>query len=151
MDAGSDADKWADEALILGLLAGYNGDDPSTISFLKRNSSEEKRARALLAAQLRDGTLGGFAKELLALALDPHTPSEHPGMHPIRTIQFLSPARGKRATWVRDLLVIDFIRSELRKNKNPKREAAFKAAEARFNIKRSRLQRIWTTFGPATK
>src|SRR5437660_619071 len=135
MDMGDDADKWAEDALILRLLAGFADDErgrPIT-SYLKHNSSEERRARALLAAQIRAGRLGGFAKELLALAIDPRTPSTHLGMKPTRTVQFVSPARGKGSTWARDLLVIDFIRAQLREC--PQREPALAAAEAHFKIK----------------
>jgi hypothetical protein len=139
----SEAEKIAEEALILRLLAGFAEDDrgqPIT-SYLKHNSREEKRARALLAAQIREGKLAGFAKELLALAIDPATPSTHLGMKPTRTVQFISPSRGKASTWAHDLLVADFIKRKL--HECPKKEAALAAAADRFNIKRSRLQQIW--------
>jgi hypothetical protein len=138
-----------DEKLILRLLAGLHEDEAghAFISYLKHNSSEERKARAVLARQIRDGTLGGIARELLALAIDPQTSSPIPGMGPIWEIQLKSKARRHKPTWARDLLVAHFIKQWMRKNASrdgsTKEEAARAAAEQHFKLERSRIAEIW--------
>ena len=55
-----------DDVLILRLLAGFHEDKRGrpVISYLKPNSSEERVARAALARQIRNGTLGGIARAI---------------------------------------------------------------------------------------
>jgi hypothetical protein len=86
----------------------------------------------------------GFSGELLALAIDPYTPSRFSGMKPTRRIRFESPARGKPSTWVRDRMVIGFVRQQLASA--PKLEAAINAVSARFKISRRTVQDIWKTY-----
>jgi hypothetical protein len=108
--------------------------------YLKHNSPEEREARAALARRVRD-SMSGFSGELLALAIDPLTPSSIPGMKPTRRVRFESPARGKSSTWARDSLVVDFIRR--RRFDGWKQEAAIAAAMKQFGMKRSAVQAAW--------
>jgi hypothetical protein len=145
--ARSDDEKIADEKLCMRLLAGFCEDEKGRVvtSYLKPNSYEEQQARAALARVVRD-SMRGFVGELLALAIDPRTPSATPGMWPTRRIRFESPARGRASTWARDLLIVHFIREELRKSPTGKEEAALAAASAHFGIRRSRAHAIWKTW-----
>jgi hypothetical protein len=138
----TDDEKIADDLLCMRLLAGFCEDKSGrvTTSYLKHNSYAERQARAALARRVRE-SMRGFTGELLALAIDPRTPSEYPGMKPTRRVRFESPARGKGSTWARDLLVVHFIRAELRKS--PKEHAAIAAASAHFQIGESRVHAIW--------
>src|SRR4051812_20727744 len=72
----------ADEAQSIRLLAGYDVDTGRT-SFLKRNGPDERKAREALARLVRE-KMSGFSGELLALAIDPRTPSPWPDMKPTR-------------------------------------------------------------------
>lgn len=144
--------------LLFRLLAGFTDDAAgrSVTKYLKPNGSEEKRARKVLAQQLRDGRLLGLSRELLALAIDPSTASTFPGMRPTRRVRFESPARGKGSTWARDLVVVDYIRRSLRAAGGGKEDAAIAAAEKHFGIKRSRAHAIWKAHkdlvsGPSAK
>jgi hypothetical protein len=128
--------------LLMRLLAGLDDDNPTEAKFLDADSPDEKRARAELAKQLRMGQLGGFAKELLALAIDPWTESAWRGMRPLRKIKFTSVTPGPPSTWARDLLVVHFIREQLQNNFGPQ-DAALKAAETRFDLGRSQTYAIW--------
>ena len=139
------ARKIEDETLALKLLAGFDEDEhgrPRT-RYLGKNSREERIACGALARLVRD-KMGGFSGELLALALDPYTPSKTPGMKPTRQIQFESPSRGQPSTWARDLLVVNLIRTELFHSN--KLEAAIQAAMQRFEIKRATAQAIWSRY-----
>jgi hypothetical protein len=131
--------KIKDTKLCLRLLAGYSVDD-GAIGFPKTGSEAEWLARAALARSVREG-VRGFTGEFLALAIDPRKPSNWPGMRPIRTISFDKP-RGRQRTWGRDLLVINFIRKRLRDLK--KEDAALRAAEIEFKLKKSRVHEIWS-------
>ncbi len=86
--ARTDDEKIADEWLCLRLLAGYAEDEQGRVvtSYLRHNSYEEREARAALARRLRDIGPLGSTLELLALAIDPRTPSNLPGMRPTRKI-----------------------------------------------------------------
>src|SRR4051794_9857143 len=79
----------ADEELVMQLLAGWDGSAGEAVYF-KKNSNGEARAREALARIIR-AKLQGFSGELLALAIDPRTPSSIPGMKPTRKIQFENP------------------------------------------------------------
>jgi hypothetical protein len=59
-----DTEKIAEELLILRLLTGHtaNKQGHEVTIYLKHNSLEERKARAALAQQLRDGTLGYIAR-----------------------------------------------------------------------------------------
>ena len=136
----------AEELLILRLLAGFDDTNPQIPSFIDANSPDERRAREVLARQVREGRLGGFVKELLALAIDPWTESTHPGMRPLRKVEFKSATPGPAPTWARDLLIIDFMRRFRRETpagKSSNLEAAIKAAEDHFGISRSQAHAIW--------
>ena len=75
---------------------------------IEPGGNEETMARAALARRIRDLMTTGFVRELLALAIDPTTPS-YLGIEPTVIADFKSPARGRPSTWVRDLAIIDFV------------------------------------------
>src|SRR5665213_1622650 len=105
----------ADAVLIMQLLAGREvRAGKVNIRYLPRNGPEERRARSALAREVRRH-MKGFSGELLALAIDPRTPTAIPGMRPTRKILFIGAAQGKESKWARDLRVVHFIRGELRK------------------------------------
>jgi hypothetical protein len=131
-----------EELLLLRLLAGFDDDNPSEPRFLDQDSPDEKIARAALAKQIREGRLGGFAKELLALAIDPWTKTTWPGMRPTRKIKFTNATPGPPSTWARDLLIVHFIRQQLRDN-GGKDDAALKAAETKFKLGKSQTHAVW--------
>jgi hypothetical protein len=131
-----------EELQLLRLLAGFDDNNPVEPLFLSSDSPDEKLARIALAKQLRDGRLGGFAKELLALAIDPWTKSQWPGMRPTRKIKFTSATPGPPSTWARDLIVVHFIREQLRDRGGPE-DAALKAAETKFALGKSQTHAIW--------
>jgi len=137
----NDAEKIADELLMMRLLSGFHVENGIEVTrYLKHNSHGERLARVALAREVR-ASMWGFVGELLALAIDPRTPSSWPGMRPTRRIKFESPTRGKGSTWARDLAVISLIRERLRDD--PKLEAALSAASERYGIKRNRVHAIW--------
>ena len=88
-----DDEKIAEEMLLLRLLAGFHDDEKGRpiVSYLRRNSPEERAARGVLARQLRDGTLGAIARELLALAIDPKTPGIATTAVAVNTVVVRSP------------------------------------------------------------
>jgi hypothetical protein len=140
--------KVAEELLIMRLLAGFDDAHPEKPNFLEPNSQDEKMARAALARQIREGRLGGFVKELLALAVDPWAESAHPGMKPLRKIEFKSATPGPPSTWARDLLVVDAIRRFRRRTPADQPfilDAALAEVEKRFGISRSQAHAIWQT------
>ncbi len=100
----------ADEMLLMRLLAGYRR---GVISSLPKNSPEEQKARKLLAQQLRDGSIAYYTRELLALAIDPETPSAVPGLSPARKIVFQKPPKGGSLTWARDRVIIYEIKKRI--------------------------------------
>ena len=112
-----DAEKMADEEAIVCFFAGDGTNAPR---YPKHNSREEKNARAAMARRVRD-FMQGFSAEMIALAIDPDTPSRIPGLKPLRKIRFESVARGKASTWRRDLRVADFIRREIGKSDQPRK------------------------------
>jgi hypothetical protein len=152
-----DREKVADEMLIMRLLAGFHVDKNGRegTSFLASNSFEERKARTILARQLRDGKLGYLTRELLALAIDPRTPSAMPGMQPTRKIKFESPARGKPSTWARDLAIVYFIKNELYEHRDDKSwksdEPAINAASDHYGLERSRTREIWTRWNKVVR
>jgi hypothetical protein len=102
----TDAEKIADEALSIRLLAGWDVDSGKQVN-LKHNSVDETKARAALARIIRE-RMSGFSGELLALAIDPKTESSWPDMRPARKIKFEKP--GRPSTLMRDKMVVDYIR-----------------------------------------
>jgi hypothetical protein len=141
------SDGITEELIVLRFLAGFDEDEngvPIT-RYLKRNSPEERQARVILARQLRENTLGGFAREILALALDPETPSIT-GIPAVWKIEFTSLARGGKSTWARDRLIVAFIRQWLREHPGKSDEAAIGAAEDVFGLGRSRIAEIWQAY-----
>ena len=148
----SDEERIADEVLILRLLAGFHVDENGrqVTSYLTPGSLEEKRGRAVLARQLREGTLSFTAKELLALAIDPDAASQYVAR--TRKVEFKALKQGPGSDWLRNQLVIDFItKHQLAQWKQcPDRvelEAAIFEAERQFPIKRSQLMEIWAQSG----
>lgn len=139
--ARSDDDKAADTILAIRLLASY--DVNTTRAKVSRGGQQEKRERAALARLVRD-SMKGFPGELLALAIDPQTPSNIPGMYPTCKISFNNRSTGKWSTWARDLAVLDCIRAfRWASPRRPKLEAAYAEACAQFNIKPKTAQAIW--------
>ena len=139
-DAKWPADRIADHALALELLAGFNEDHPKQTKYLKRNSPEEKLARAALAREIRK-EMRGFVGELLALAIDPDTPTKSATLRPCRRIRFESPARGNPVKWARDLLIVGAIKKEL--HESGKLDAALHTVGKKFGLKRSQVHAIW--------
>jgi hypothetical protein len=137
----------ADEEIIVGFFAGDGTEAPR---YPTHNSKEEKKARAALARVVRDH-IPGFSGEILALAIDPDTPSRFVGMKPLRTVRFESVARGRASTWRRDLHIAHFIRAEIGHTvirgkdgvPKPKIEAALHAAMQEFGVSRATAQAIW--------
>ena len=136
--------KIADEELSLRLLAGrhFGANGQPITKYLPHNSAAEIEARGALARIVREH-MAGFAGELLALAIDPYTPSKSPGMKPTRHIRFESPARGRPSTWARDLLVVGHIRRELFRSTTGKEDAALKSAEDEFGLTPAAAKKIW--------
>jgi hypothetical protein len=134
-----------EDKLVLRLLAGFHehGKGRVIVSYPKRNSPDESKSRAALARQLRNGTLGGIARELLALAIDPETPSAIPDMRPLHKIEFKNPARRNKPTWARDRLVVQFIKEWLAGDLVRKEDSARHAAVQHFGLGRSRVAEIW--------
>jgi hypothetical protein len=139
--ADGEEDREAEELLVLRLLANFDDERPTEIKSLDPDSPDEKRARAILAKQVREGRLGGITKELLALAIDPWSGSTWPGMRPVRKIRFNSATTGPPSTWARDLVVVDFIRKHLREG-FPE-DAALHAAEMKFDLGKSQTHSVW--------
>jgi hypothetical protein len=141
----------AEDKLILRLLAGFHEDAKGRpiVSYLEPGSVEELEARAALARQLRDNTLGNLARELLALAIAPNIPSARRDMRPTLEIVFKNKARGNKSAWARNRLVISFIKGWIRekrkegKGRRVKEEAAKQAAQAHFGLSRSQVAEIW--------
>jgi hypothetical protein len=143
-----EAEKIAEEALILRLLVGLHEDKdgrPIT-SYVDPDSSEGKKALAALARQVREGTLSYLARDQLALALDPETPSPIPGNKPICRIKFERVDKGNPPTWARDEIIAHWIDIWLWKNNSSKAGAAIHAATSHFRIGRSRLYEIWQQY-----
>jgi len=147
----TDAEKAADLEIVLRLLAGLTDDGKTDYEL---TGEQEKQARAALARLVRD-QMTGIEAELLALAIDPDTPSRIPGLPPTRKIQFGPITQGPGATWARDQLVIHCINEELHSQgkqqehlspelrKPPQMEAAYAVAKSRFKLSRSSVQSIW--------
>jgi hypothetical protein len=140
-DAKWPADRRADHELALQLLAGFNEDHPEQTKYLKRNSPEEKLARAALAREVRR-EMRGFVGELLALAIDsdlaPRTPTTRRTKHAV----FKNPARGGKASvWARDLLIIEHLKRLLRDE--GKKTAAYKLTAEHFGCSERSIRDVW--------
>jgi hypothetical protein len=136
--------KIADEKQCLWLLAGYLVDAGKygKVGFPKKGGPDEWAARAAAARLIRDH-IKGFTAELLALAIDPRTPSHNPLLkRPIRVIRFDKP-RGKPPTVMRNFHVIDFIRKQCSLGKE---DAALLEAEREFHLGKSRTHAIWAAY-----
>jgi hypothetical protein len=105
-----------EEKLILRLLAGFdeNKSGAAATFYPERDSDAERESRAALARQIRAGNLAGMSRELLALAIDPDTPSVIPGTHAIRRLKFEDGQGGAKDTWARDRIIVQFIRRAMR-------------------------------------
>ena len=136
--------KIADEELSIELLAGMTtGPDRQAVTcYPEKNGRRECEGRKALARIIRDH-VPGFAGELLALAIDPSTPSKVPGMTPTRHIQFESRAQGKQSQWARDMLVVHTIRHALFHSTSGKEDAACAEAEKAFGLSAAAVKKIW--------
>jgi hypothetical protein len=144
----TDDEKAADELLLMRLLAGYHVDqDGVEVTDFRLTSREERRAREVLAQQLRDGSLAWLTKELLALAIDPDTPSAQPDLWPTRKIVFQRPPKGGSLTWARDRAIIFEIKKRRRQGETD--EDAVTGAAERYGLERSRTWEIWTAWKKA--
>ncbi|KRR22642.1 hypothetical protein CQ14_31020 [Bradyrhizobium lablabi] len=141
----SDQEKMADEIASIRLLSGYDVDLETNAPFATHFSAEERELRAALARTIRD-QMNGFSAELLALAIDPFTPSAWPDMRPARKVKFL--AQGLQSTLFIEKQVIGFIRRMRASEKKPNVpiDAYVKAAEKKFKLKRSRIFAIWKAY-----
>src|SRR5207244_2826839 len=85
----------------------------------------------------------GHSGELLALSIDPFTPSEWAGMRPARTIKFENP--GRQSTVFLDQEVVQFIyKMRIRETKpNVPLKSYVMAAVQEFGLSRSRVYEIW--------
>jgi hypothetical protein len=142
-DAKWPADHMADEVAAMRLLAGFDESHPEAVSYLAINSPEEKQARAALARIVRR-EMRGFVGELLALAIDPDTPTKSATLRPCRRIRFESPARGKPVTWARDLLIVGTIKELLCERGNI--EATLYEVENKYGLQRSQIYAIWRKY-----
>jgi hypothetical protein len=158
----SDAKRIAASHLIMRLLAGscvVDDQGRTVVQYPESNSYEERQARQALAMEVRL-KMPGFTGELLAFALDPHTPSRYPGLSRApRKISFESSSPGQASNWRRDLEMIQFIREERRKaqavldlagrrsaNGNPKRaplSATIGKAAEQYGLDAKRVREIW--------
>jgi hypothetical protein len=136
-----DDEKMADEALSIRLLAGFDVDKSENVAFPKNFGAEERKLRAALARTIREQMRGPSA-ELLALAIDPFTPSTWPHMRPTRKIRFVNP--GQQSKLMIEKQVVDFI-CRLRFNSTQERDQKFyiTAAMDKFDLKYSRVHAIW--------
>lgn len=136
----------ADEMLLMRLLAGYHVDQNGReiTKFLDKNSPEEHKTRKLLAQQLRDGSIAYYTRELLALAIDPATPSAVPGLSPTRKIVFQKPPKGGSLTWARDRAIIYEIKKRIWQGETD--EKAVTGAAEHYGLERSRTWEIWTAW-----
>jgi hypothetical protein len=147
----TDEEKAADEMLILRLLAGFHEDENgrAITSRLDKDSPEERQARKVLAQQLRDGILNPITRELLALAIDPETPSPHPTMRPTRKVVFQRPPKGGTLDWARERVIIYDIKDQISQGK-ANQEAVTDVAY-RHRLNRSRVWEIWTAYNVHSK
>ena len=147
-DSDDDA-KMRDEMLMLRLLAGLHVDKRGReiTRYLKSNSPEERQARAVLAREVRS-KIPGIVGDLLALAIDPRTPSRVPGKRPTRYVRFESPHRGRPSTWARDQAVLYFIQKYAYGYRGEfKTEALLQEITSQFpGIGRSRAHQLWKQY-----
>lgn len=144
----TDREKIIDEERALQLLAGFAYDRSGVpiCRYPASKSQEERETRAALARLVRD-YMPGFAGELLALAIDPATPSAILGMKPTRRVEFRSVAQGRPSTWARDKLVVDHIRQRTTMfNTEGKEDAALKSAEEQFHLRPATVKSIWNKY-----
>jgi len=103
----------------------------------------------------------GPAAELLALAIDPDTPSEMLTMRPTGKIKFEGLRRGKRSTWAQELVFVFSVLKQLQKERPlPKgygthppnvRDAAIAEACDECGLERTRGYEIWHQYNNPTK
>jgi hypothetical protein len=164
----AEAKQMADLVLMMRLLAGYTDETAGKVTDYKLSREEEKAARAALARSVRSG-IRGFPQELLALAIDPDTPSSWPGMRPTRKVKFENVGRGPPSTWARDLMIVEFISARRRDHMNEhaktwclderaqtwrpgtppwkeQMESYYEAAHEYFNVSRSTVQAVWLAY-----
>jgi hypothetical protein len=139
----TDREKIADETLAIKLLGGFDVDTGQNIEL---KSDDKKKARQALARLIRD-KLHGFAGELLALAIDPTTPTTWPGgpdnMRPTCSIKFVN-LPGGGSSLLREKYVVDFIRRRI--DSQVKFDSIAAEAEKHFGLKRSRIHKIWKNY-----
>jgi hypothetical protein len=138
----SDKAKTADEIASIRLLSGYNAEKSDNFPFPEPFSDEENEMRAALARTIRE-QMKGLSAELLALAIDPSTPSKLAGMRPTRMIHF--ERQGRQSTVFIDQLVVQFIRKMRARETKPNvpLKSYVMAAVQEFGLGRSRVYAIW--------
>jgi hypothetical protein len=88
----------------------------------------------------------GMTGELLALAIDPDTPSTWATMKPAAKIRFEKPGRGHRSTVLIEGRIVHFMREQMKADPAPKLDMYVKAAETKFGLSRSRIHEIWRAY-----
>jgi hypothetical protein len=145
----TDSAKMADEALSICLLSGFDVDKMNNTPFPAHFSADEREARAALARIIRD-QMTGYSAELLAMAVDPFTPSAWPHMRPTRKIKFLN--QGRQSTLMIEKQVVDYIRHvrfDSEKGQNQKFYIMSAVAEFKkrgIKLAKSRVHEIWSEY-----
>lgn len=140
----TDDEKMADEVASIRLLAGYDVNTSANVAAPKHNSVEERQLRAALAQTIRD-QMKGLSGELLALAIDPFTPSTWPQMR--KTVQVKFQRQGRPSSLLLEHQIVDYIR-RLRFNSTKQRDQKFfiTAAMEEFGLEYSRVHAIWRDY-----
>lgn len=140
----SDEEKIADEAASIRLLAGYDVDASTNATAPKHFSAEEKQLRAALARTIRD-QMTGYSAELLALAIDPFTPSTWPDMRPTAKVKFFR--QGRPSSLMLEKQIVHYIRRLRFNSKKPRDQKFFiTAAMDKFKLEYSRVHAIWSEY-----
>jgi hypothetical protein len=103
-------------------------------------SARELAARAALARELRKEAPGGFYTGVLACLIDP------PRSGVTQRIEFKRLKGAPRLSERADLDIVLFMRAQL--EKDPKIDAAVKAAETHFDLKERRVRKAWSRYRP---
>ncbi|PJG56633.1 hypothetical protein CVM73_03535 [Bradyrhizobium forestalis] len=145
----SDAEKMADESAAIRLLSGYDVDLGRNVDSPSHFSADENEMRAALARTIRD-QMKGISAELLALAIDPFTPSPWPTMRPTAKVYFMR--QGRPSSLILERQVVDYIRQLRARSEKPQGQKFYiQSAIAEFKkrgvtLGKSRVHAIWTAY-----